>query len=302
MVATMVESLFLAWSNAKRNGLIINSCREDLKMWETNPRFVCVEKWARRLHDLAPMGMILGDALQQAFMPKHEYETLREEDRAWLRLQKPLSINGSSSDLFPRAFYLTDQETMDYYWMVAFVPSALVFFVSVCFRILWIIVASTAPIRHWCMTVVENNYCASKRGGVRCLSILNVAFAIIFCLLALFLGSTLLTLGSSCSVPLFRCYKIASWALVSLHGATAFFLRRKAALVLDESNFAGHNIGLEMLEANPLEVTPDVQRRVSEGFKSWMGSAYLSSDEEDEQTDDYQEAHLIKTNSNRQRV
>lgn len=139
-------------------------------------------------------------------------------------------------------------------------------------------------------------------GGVRCLSILNVVFAIIFGLLALFLGSTLLTLGSSCSVPLFWCYEIASWGLVSLHGATAFFLRRKAALVLDESNFAGQNIGLEMLEANPLEVTLDVQRHVSEGFKSWMGSSYLSSDEEDEQTDDYQEAHLIRTNSNRQRV
>lgn len=103
-------------------------------------------------------------------------------------------------------------------------------------------------------------------------------------------------------MPLFWCYEIASWGLVSLHGATAVFLRRKAALVLDESNFAGQNIGLEMLEANPLEVTPDVQRRVSEGFKSWMGSSYLSSDEEDEQTDDYQEAHLIRTNSNRQRV
>lgn len=103
-------------------------------------------------------------------------------------------------------------------------------------------------------------------------------------------------------MPLFWCYEIASWGLVSLHGATAFFLRRKAALVLDESNFAGQNIGLEMLEANPLEVTPDVQRRVSEGFKSWMGSSYLSSDEEEEQTDNYQEAHLIRTNSNRQRV
>ncbi|KAG5540684.1 hypothetical protein RHGRI_020795 [Rhododendron griersonianum] len=291
------------------------------------------------------MGTILGDALRQAFMPKHEYETLREEDRAWLRLQKPLSvctlslvslailastwislsivfprdaldrpfcadmqrlqplsINGSSSDLFPRAFYLTDQETVDYYWMVVFVPSALVFFVSVVYLVAGIIVASTAPTRHWCLTVVENNYCASKRGGVRCLSILNVVFAIIFGLLALFLGSTLLTLGSSCSVPLFWCYEIASWGLVSLHGATAFFLRRKAALVLDESNFAGQNIGLEMLEANPLEVTPDVQRRVSEGFKSWMGSSYLSSDEEEEQTDNYQEAHLIRTNSNRQRV
>lgn len=103
-------------------------------------------------------------------------------------------------------------------------------------------------------------------------------------------------------MPLFWCYEIASWGLVSLHGATAFFLRRKAGLVLDESNFAGRNLGLEMLEANPLEVTPDVERRVSEGFKSWMGSSYLSSDEEDEQTEDYQEALPIRTNLDRQRV
>lgn len=64
-------------------------------------------------------------------------------------------------------------------------------------------------------------------------------------------------------------------------------MRRKAASVLDESNFAGRNVGLEMLEANPVEVTPEVERRVSEGFKSWMGSSYLSSDEEDEQTHNY---------------
>ncbi|KAH7845319.1 hypothetical protein Vadar_000588 [Vaccinium darrowii] len=284
------------------------------------------------------MATILGDALRQAFMPKHEYETLREEDRAWIRLQKPLSlctlsfvslailvstgislsivfprdvlrrplcsdlsrlqplsINVSSSegggsgdsDLFPRAFYLTDQETVDYYWMVVFVPSALIFSVSVLYLVAGIIVAYTAPTRHWCLSVVENNYCASKRGGVRCLSILNVVFAVIFGLLALFLGSTLLTLGSSCSLPLFWCYEIASWGLVILHGGAAFFMRRKAASVLDESNFVGRNVGLEMLEANPVEVTPEVERRVSEGFKSWMGSSYLSSDEEDEQTGNY---------------
>ncbi|XP_052175919.1 uncharacterized protein LOC127790435 [Diospyros lotus] len=293
---------------------------------------------------------ILGDALRQAFMPKHEYQSLREEDRAWLRLQRPLllcglafvslaiavstwislsivfradggkrpfcadlrlqplSINVSAagtagdSDLFPRAFYLTDQETVDYYWMVVFVPSTLVFVVSVVYLLAGIIVAYTAPTRHWCLQVVENNYCASKRGGVRCLSILNVVFAIIFGLLAIFLGSSLLTLGSSCSSPLFWSYEVASWGLVILYGGTAFLLRRKAAIVLDESDFAGRNLGLEMLEANPLEVTPDVERRVNEGFKSWMGSSYLSSDEEDE-PDNYQDAsHPFRTNSTRQRA
>uniref|UniRef100_A0A5B7B1I5 Transmembrane protein n=1 Tax=Davidia involucrata TaxID=16924 RepID=A0A5B7B1I5_DAVIN len=291
---------------------------------------------------------IIGDALRQAFMPKHEYESLREEDKAWLRLQRPLlmstlalitlaitistlislnivfpadngrrpfcadlrlqplSINVSSdgdSDLFPGAFYLTDQETVDYYWMVVFIPSAMVFFASAVYLVAGIMVAYTAPTRHGCLKVVENNYCASKRGGVRCLSILNVVFAIIFGLLALFLGSSLLALESGCSLLLFWCYEIASWGLVILYGGTAFFLRRKAAVILDESDFAGRNIGLEMLEANPVEVvTPEVERRVNEGFKSWMGSSFLSSDEEDE-PDEYQEVpQSARTNSNKQRV
>ncbi|CAL5440559.1 unnamed protein product [Camellia sinensis] len=165
-----------------------------------------------------------------------------------------------------------------------------------------ITVAYTAPTRHWCLKVVENNYCASKRGGVRCLSILNAVFAIIFGLLAIILGSSLLTLGSSCSLALFWCYEIASWGLVMLYGGTAFFLRSKAAVILGEGNFSGRNLGLEMLEAYPAEVTPEVERHVNEGFKTWMGSSLLSSDEEDE-PDDYQEVpHPVGTNLNRQRV
>ncbi|KAI3468232.1 hypothetical protein Pfo_024895 [Paulownia fortunei] len=297
---------------------------------------------------------IIGDALRQAFMPKHEYESLREEEKAWQKLQKPLisltltlislavlisnvislkivfpddnlrrpfcrdlrihplSINfttpaasgvgGGESDLLPGAFVLTDQETVDYYWMVVFVPSAMVFAASVVYLIAGITVAYTAPAQHGCLKVVENNYCASRRGGVRCLSILNVVFAIIFGLLALFLGSTLLTLGSSCSLPLFWCYEIASWGLVILHGGAAFFLRRKAAVILDESDFAGRNIGLEMLEANPTEVTPDVERRVNEGFKAWMGPSFLSSDEEDEPDDYLEVPQVTLSNSARQRV
>ncbi|OIT37239.1 uncharacterized protein LOC107773768 [Nicotiana tabacum] len=302
---------------------------------------------------------IIGDALRQAFMPKHEYECLREEDKAWNRLQRPLAIctltlislaiivctvislkivfpvdparrpfcgdyriqplsinftniastgtggggSGSAgdSDGFPGAFYLTNQETVDYYWMVVFIPSTFIFAVSAVYLIAGIMVAYTAPMRHGCLKVVENNYCASRRGGVRCLSILNVAFAIVFGLLALFLGSTLLTLGSSCSAPLFWCYEIASWGLVILYGGTAFFLRRKAAVILDESDFSGRNLGVEMLEANPMEVTPDVERRVNESFKAWMGPSFLSSDEEDE-SDNYQEVPtLSRTNSSRQR-
>ena len=57
-----------------------------------------------------------------------------------------------------------------------------------------------------------------------------------------------------------------------------------------------------MLEANPVELTPEMERRVNEGFKSWMGPSLLSSDEEDE-PDHYREVpHPVRTNSNRQRV
>ncbi|KAJ6732458.1 hypothetical protein OIU79_003545 [Salix purpurea] len=288
---------------------------------------------------------LISDALRQAFMPKREYECLREEDKAWTKLQRPLLIstvgitclvifvsttvsfkivfpgdngkrpfcsgnrlqpltikNGGDSDLFPGAFYLTDQETVDYYWMVVFVPSVIVFLASLAYLVAGMNVAYSAPGRHGCLKVVENNYCASKRGGVRCLSILNGVFAIIFGLLALFLGSSLLTLGSSCSLPLFWCYEFATWGLVILYAGTAIFLRRKAALILDESDSGSRNLGLEMLETNTLVVTPDVERRVNEGFKAWMGSSLLSSDEEDE-PDSYSESpHITRTSSNRQRV
>ncbi|KAL2548451.1 hypothetical protein Fot_09981 [Forsythia ovata] len=301
---------------------------------------------------------IIGDALRQAFMPKHEYESLRDEDKAWHKLQKPFTLltltlisvailvstiislkivfphdklrrpfcgelriqplavnfteaagtaasvggNGRESDIFPGAFVLTDQETADYYWMVVFIPSAMVFLSSVVFLIAGITVAYTAPARHGCLKVVENSYCASRRGGVRCLSILHVVFAIIFGLLALFLGSTLLTLGSACSFPLFWCYEISSWGLVILYGGTAFCLRRKAAVILDDSDFAGRNLGLEMLETNSMEVTPDLERRVDEGFKSWMGPSFLSSDEEDDPDDHQEVPTLTNTNSSRQRL
>ncbi|PWA65732.1 hypothetical protein CTI12_AA333270 [Artemisia annua] len=342
-------------------------------------------------------GGIIRDALRQAFMQRHEYDSLREDDKAFSKLQRPILLSllvlitlailistiVSLNIMFPSdpatrplckdngriqplsisfnltveeedsnrgrggAFYLTDQETVDYYWMVVFLPSVVVFAVSAVYLVAgygystlvkldfdvkqftlsislrfaiafafdnygystlvkldfdvkqyilrtpakldfdvkqltfnfrrfenfmfgvnnWIhadhefrrvAVSCTAPARHGCLMVVENNYCASKRGGVRCLSILNLVFAIIFGLLALFLGSTLLTLGSGCSIPLFWCYEIASWGLVILYGGTAFHLRRKAATILDESDFAGRNLGLEMLET---EFTPDVERR-----------------------------------------
>ncbi|KAL4333772.1 hypothetical protein GQ457_07G044690 [Hibiscus cannabinus] len=229
---------------------------------------------------------IIGDALRQAFMPKNEYESLREEEKVWTRLQRPILIGSigiiflvifvctiislkivfpedvlkrpfchdwrvqplpsnvkgggsGDSDLFPGEFYLTDQETADYYWTVMFVPSTVIFLVSVAYLVAGIAVAYSAPDRHGCLKVVENDYCASRRGGVRCLSILNAVFAIIFGILALLLGSSLLTLGSSCSLPLFWCYEIAVWGLVILYGGTAIFLRRRAAAILDGGEFGG---------------------------------------------------------------
>ncbi|KAI3973153.1 hypothetical protein MKW92_013383 [Papaver armeniacum] len=291
---------------------------------------------------------IISDALRQAFMPKHEYESLREEEKAWSRIQRPvvlvivvilglmvlisvtISLNivfpsdigsrpfchqrveindngllggSGESDLFPGAFYLTEQEAVDYFWMVVFIPSAIIFLVSSIYLLAGMAVAYSAPTRNGCLRVVENNYCASKRGGVRCLPILNIVFAIIFGLLAVFLGSSLLTLGSSCTLPLFWCYEIASWGLVIFYGGTAFLLRRKAATILDEGDFAGRNFGLEMLEAAPQEVTPEVERRVNEGFKTWMGSSLLSSDDEDGPDDYLEVAYPTRTNSgSRQRV
>ena len=123
---------------------------------------------------------ILGDALRQTFMPTHEYESLREEDKAWTKLQRPILIGsmgviclaifvctiislkivfpgdvlkrpfcddrrlqplplnvkgGGDSDLLPGAFYLTDQETVDYYWMVVFIPSMIIFLASVAYLV-----------------------------------------------------------------------------------------------------------------------------------------------------------------------
>jgi hypothetical protein len=35
------------------------------------------------------------------------------------------------------------------------------------------------------------------------------------------------------------------------------------------------------------EASPEMQRRINDGFKQWMGSSLLSSDDEDESPDDY---------------
>lgn len=117
---------------------------------------------------------IIGDALRQAFMPKHEYESLRDEDKALSKLQRPalvllvssicvvivtctiislsivfpsdgvkrpfcgdkrlqplqINLKHRDSDMLPGAFYLTDAEIADYFWMVLFVPSTIIFSIS----------------------------------------------------------------------------------------------------------------------------------------------------------------------------
>uniref|UniRef100_A0A0E0G4T9 Uncharacterized protein n=1 Tax=Oryza nivara TaxID=4536 RepID=A0A0E0G4T9_ORYNI len=273
---------------------------------------------------------LLGDALRQAFMPRRAYAALRDEERALPRLRRPLAaVAGacvaaavaaaagvSLGIVFPAepaerpfcrerrmlealpaaassreeepeayryrggAFYMTTAEAADFYWMVVFVPSALLFAVSSAYLVSGISVAYAAPRRHPLICVVENNFCASKR-----------VFAVIFGLMAIILGSTLLALGSSCSVPLFWCYEITAWGLVILYAGTAFFLRRKAAVILDEGDYTPHNVGLEMLETT-IEVTPEMQRRINDGFKSWMGPSTLSSDDEQEASDDYIEHNV----------
>ncbi|CAN6915717.1 unnamed protein product [Brassica oleracea] len=232
-------------------------------------------------------------------MPKQECEGLREEeDIALIKLQRQwvsFALSSSLHDLHlencvsfecseeavlrRRAFYLTDQETVDFYWMVVFLPSMMIFLVSSVYLVAGelLYLFGSSPLLKITIVLQEeaidllDPVSGKFTGGVRCLSILNVVFAIIYGLLAIFLGSSLLALGSSCSVPLFWCYEVSSWGLVVLYAGTASFLRRRAALSNDEGEFGNRNHqGLEMLEANPLEFTPDVERRVNQGFKAWM--------------------------------
>lgn len=259
-------------------------------------------------------GVIAGDALRQAFMPKDEYESLREEEKVWGRLQRPLVMmfvtviwvgivvsavlalvvvfpgKGERSfcqkrriQALPSAAYLlTEEEAVQYFWFGLFLPTNILIVVSIIYLLAGIAVAYSAPKRHGCLKIVENNYCTSKRGGVRCLAILNVVFAVIFAFCALLLGPTILTQESDCSSILFWCYEVMCWGLVILFGGAAFFLRRKAAVILDEGEHYGSlTVGLEMLEAPPQLSQAELERRINAGFSSWMGSSLLSSDEED---------------------
>lgn len=102
-------------------------------------------------------------------------------------------------------------------------------------------------------------------------------------------------------MPLFLCYELSSWGLVTLYGGMVFFLRRKAVTILEKGEFGGWNLRFKMLEAILLEVSPD-QRRFNKGFKAWMGSSLLSLDEEDEPESFMEASQLDHIGSTKQRV
>ncbi|KAJ7516462.1 hypothetical protein O6H91_22G059000 [Diphasiastrum complanatum] len=266
-----------------------------------------------------------GDALRQAFMSRDEYECLREEEKVWGRMAKPLALGAAvvlgtavliAAIIFmdilfsftgkrwlscqrerleplpidvkdvmgdSRASYLlTEEEAAEYFKIVVFLPTAIIFSVAVIYLVSGMAVVYTAPRRHIFLRAVENNCCASKRGGVRCLATLNISFLVVFALLALFLGSSILTIQTECSIPLFGCYEVACWGLVFLFGGTAFFLNRKAAIIMDEGEYFGsRTVGVELLEASPVSPA-ELERRVSAGFRSWMGSSILSSSDDED--------------------
>lgn len=110
-----------------------------------------------------------GHALRQAFMSIEDYEGLREEERVWARLQRPLCMVGVtvvwttvvvammimvdvvfavSGDDFPfcqkrrlpsygvagrgdiPSYVYTEEEAVDAFWLVVFLPSSVVFVFS----------------------------------------------------------------------------------------------------------------------------------------------------------------------------
>ncbi|WZY86228.1 hypothetical protein YC2023_032612 [Brassica napus] len=206
-------------------------------------------------------------------MPKHEYESLREEDRALIKLQSHLLCHLHLHDCeLEKCVSLewSEEAVLRRREATAFECSMIVFLVSSVYLVAGIFVAYSAPHRHGFLKVVENSYCASRKGILSSLALYfsnPVPSAISYDV------STFETLGSSeflitklwilngllifLILPL-----VSSWGLVVLYAGTAFFLRRRAALTNDEGEFGNRNHqGLEMLEANPLEFTPDVERK-----------------------------------------
>ncbi|KAH6555439.1 hypothetical protein KP509_1Z254900 [Ceratopteris richardii] len=101
--------------------------------------------------------------------------------------------------------------------------------------------------------------------------------------MALFLGSSILTLQTDCSQTLFWCYEMICWGFAFLYGGTYFSLRRKAAVIMDEGEYYGsRTMGMELLGPSGEPPSPGMIRRTNAGFNAWMGPAISSSDDEDE--------------------
>ncbi|KAJ7516463.1 hypothetical protein O6H91_22G059000 [Diphasiastrum complanatum] len=167
-----------------------------------------------------------GDALRQAFMSRDEYECLREEEKVWGRMAKPLALGAAvvlgtavliAAIIFmdilfsftgkrwlscqrerleplpidvkdvmgdSRASYLlTEEEAAEYFKIVVFLPTAIIFSVAVIYLVSGMAVVYTAPRRHIFLRAVENNCCASKRGKcLRCAVPCNIKYFLSCCL------------------------------------------------------------------------------------------------------------------------
>uniref|UniRef100_A0A2P2IJ17 Uncharacterized protein n=1 Tax=Rhizophora mucronata TaxID=61149 RepID=A0A2P2IJ17_RHIMU len=80
--------------------------------------------------------------------------------------------------------------------MVVFIPSLIIFLASFAYLVAGITVAYSAPARHGCLKLVDNNYCASKRG-----------------MLLLFLGLMQKVLINTCATENFHCIGYAGRVL-----------------------------------------------------------------------------------------
>ncbi|MCO5608967.1 hypothetical protein L7F22_063185 [Adiantum nelumboides] len=146
-------------------------------------------------------GEAMAILLRQTLMSREEYMEVREEDRVLKQLQRPLCLLAAASlftvvatsaavalyIVFPsgggspfcskhpipasgitddsmHSYYFTEYEATQYFWLVAFIPTFLVFFISAIYLFAGMAVAYSAPHRHRCVKVVENNCCTSRKG------------------------------------------------------------------------------------------------------------------------------------------
>ncbi|KAH7446045.1 hypothetical protein KP509_01G035100 [Ceratopteris richardii] len=126
--------------------------------------------------------------------------------------------------------------------------------------------------------------------GFTCLATINVSFSILFTLMALFLGSSILTLKTGCSQTMFWCHEMICRGFAFLYGGTYFSLWRKVVVIMDEGEYyASRTMGMELLGPSGEPPSPGMIRRMNVGFNAWMGPAVSSSDDEDELVVDHKD-------------